>query len=124
MHTRTRELLDHLDTTRQSLKDAAAAVPVDRRYVSADPARWSAAHVIEHLAIAERRGVVRLTDLVGTALKGGVPARNHDSIVDLGFAARFLDRTHQFQSPDGSHEARHAAQIRELTAELAGRDLL
>jgi hypothetical protein len=181
MHTRTRELLDHLDTTRQSLKDAAAAVPVDRRYASADPARWSAAHVIEHLSIAERRAVVRLTDLVGTALKAGVPARNDDSIVDLGFAARLLDRTHRFQSPDplqptgaswesswaaldssrveiraivsstdgvelgdvsaphpafgqltayqliilgGSHEARHAAQIRELTAELAGRDLL
>ncbi len=100
MHARTRELLDHLDTTRQSLKDAAAAVPVDRRYASADPARWSAAHIIEHLSIAERRGVVRLTDLVGTALKAGVPARNDDSIIDLRFAAAFLDRTHRFQAPD------------------------
>jgi hypothetical protein len=55
MHSRTRELLDYLESQRAVLRDAFEAVPPALRDRPPAPERWSAAGVVEHLAILEER---------------------------------------------------------------------
>jgi hypothetical protein len=53
MHTRTRELLDYLELQRAVLRGACESVPPALRDRPHAPDRWSAAGVVEHLAILE-----------------------------------------------------------------------
>jgi hypothetical protein len=55
MHSRTRELLDYLESQRAVLRDAFEAVPPALRDRPPAPDRWSTAGVVEHLAILEQR---------------------------------------------------------------------
>ena len=55
MHPRTRELHDYLDAQRTVLRDAFEALPASIRDVPPGADQWSAAGIVEHLAIVERR---------------------------------------------------------------------
>jgi hypothetical protein len=55
MHSITRELLEYLDEQRSVLKSSFESVPTEMRDRPPSPERWSAANIIEHLAIVEAR---------------------------------------------------------------------
>lgn len=64
MHAHLAAVLAGLDEAYDALRDASEAVPADRRHVKPAPERWSAAEVLEHIALAEgnffdwiRRGI-------------------------------------------------------------------
>ena len=55
MHAVTRELLEYLDEQRSVLKSAFESIPPEMRDRAPGPERWSAANIVEHLAIVEAR---------------------------------------------------------------------
>ncbi len=67
MHSVTRELLAYLDEQRSVLKSAFESVPAELRELSPAPERWSAANVVEHLAIVETRVSKLLADRIEEA---------------------------------------------------------
>lgn len=67
MHPRTRELLDYLDQQRAELRARFDAIPPALRDRSPAPGCWSAAGVIEHLAIVENRVCERVKATVAEA---------------------------------------------------------
>ena len=93
MHPRTRELLDYLEQERAALRAAFQAVPVSLRDRSPAPGRWSAAGVIEHVAIVEARTAQRLQERIATACAEGVaPEKNVDPVLPTLNLKRVLDR--------------------------------
>jgi len=117
VHPRTKELLDHLADHRAELRRAVDAVPVERRELRPAPDRWSAAEVLEHLAIVERRvadgfaSQVRAALLNADGLARGTITAPHPALGEANLYQRIAFV--------GGHEARHAAQIREIGAALA-----
>jgi len=67
----TDELLTHLNDSREALRHAVNAIPKSLRERRPDPARWSVAENLEHLAIVERRLAGRLRDAVAAAAASG-----------------------------------------------------
>jgi hypothetical protein len=65
MHPRTREILDHLHACHANLRQALNEVPEADRERRPAPDRWSAAEVVEHLAIVEGRIVGLLAGPMG-----------------------------------------------------------
>jgi hypothetical protein len=93
MHTRIQELVDHLARERQVLADALAEVPPDR--VTERPAadRWSAAEILEHLVIVERRIGGALAREVDAASAVGLAAESDDSpVASMLDVARYSSR--------------------------------
>jgi hypothetical protein len=177
MHPRTNELLTYLDAQRAALRDAFEGVPRELRDRKPTPDRWSAANVIEHLAIVEGRIAGRFAGLIAEARANGHAAESStDPIVPTIDMSRVVDRTSRINAPDpiqptgltadaawaaldksraalretlnagdglalgtmtsphplfgpmplyqwyvflGAHEARHASQIREISADAA-----
>jgi hypothetical protein len=174
MHPRTRELLDYLDQQRAVLRTAFDAVPPSMRDRAPAPGSWSAAGVVEHMAIVGQLVAHRLTTNVASAHPG--PETSTDPILPHLNVSRVLDRNTKVNAPDplqptglspeaawtaietsgatiraaltatdglalgdvswphpllgpltayqwiafhGAHEARHAAQIREIAGTLA-----
>lgn len=173
MHPRTHELVDYLARQRADLRAAFEAVPPPLRDRAPAPGRWSAAAVIEHLAIVGQLVAQRLTTNVASAHPG--PETATDPILPQVNVSRVLNRDTKVNAPDpiqptglkadaawaaietsgatlndalkaadglalgtvswphplfgplsayqwiafhGAHEARHAAQIREIAATL------
>jgi hypothetical protein len=177
MHPRTTELLAYLDTQRAGLREAFERVPRDQRDRKPAPDRWSAANVVEHLAIVEGRIAGRFAGLIAEARANGHAAESStDPILPTIDMTRVTDRSGRINAPDpiqptglaadaawaaletsraalhdtmkagdglalgtitsphplfgpmplyqwyaflGAHEARHAAQIREIAADGA-----
>lgn len=175
MHPRIRELREYLDAQRAGLRDAFEAVPPAMRDRSPGPGRWSAAGIVEHLAIIEQRVAGIIAGKIAAAKAEGLAAETAtDPILPTIDTAKVIDRTTRVAAPPtgqptglpadaawtafdrasasvrdalaqgdgfaigtlthvhplfgplslyywfgfiGAHEARHAAQIREIAAE-------
>jgi hypothetical protein len=61
MHPRIHELLGYLDNGRADLRQAIDSVPASHLTMRPAPEGWSAADVLEHLCLGERRRNVRQT---------------------------------------------------------------
>ena len=178
MHPRTEDILNHLEASRATLRDAVDAVPHSLRETRPDPDRWSVAEVLEHLTRVEEQLTRLLAAKLAEARMNGVlgpeeaTGRVTDSIdsgllldrrrritagervlprgeMDSTTALAGLDKTranlrelvishdglnlgvvsfphpvlgvidgYQWFTFIGTHEARHAAQIREIGATL------
>lgn len=104
MHPRTSELLSFLDGQRAILKSAADSVAESARDVAPAPGRWSAAGIVEHLAIIERRLAVMLGTRIAEARASGdfieMDSRSVLSTIDLG---PVLDRIRRVKAPESAH---------------------
>ena len=100
MHPRTRELLDDLDAQRAVLRDAFTAVPLSRRDTPPAPNRWSAAGIVEHLAIIEQRLAGLLSAKIAAARAEGLaPESSTDPILPTIDTAKVLDRSTRVTAP-------------------------
>lgn len=94
MHPRTTELLDHLAACHAEARAAFEAVPSAHRARRPAPDRWSAAEVVEHLAIVEQQvgGLLR-RGLEQARAKGPLPREDRtDLVLPTMDASRVLDR--------------------------------
>ena len=102
MQPRIQEVLNHLDTRRADLRAAVDAVPASQRETRPAPDRWSAAEVLEHLAMVEgrmARGI--FAKRIDEARANGVGAERDTSPVAPTFdATRVLDRTQPRVAPE------------------------
>jgi hypothetical protein len=104
MHARTRELLEFLDAERQRLRTVVDAVPADRREEPPAPGRWSAAGIIEHLAIVETRVGERLAPAIADARAKGAPRETAaDPVLPSTGLARVIDRSTRVHAPEAAH---------------------
>jgi hypothetical protein len=110
VHRRTRELTAHLDHHHAALHAALAGVPLGLREQAPAPDRWSAANIVEHLAIVETRigqALGRRFDEVRVTGIGPAPATSVVADTDL---TRYLDRERRIVSapaswPEAGHDA-------------------
>jgi len=79
MHPRTREILDYLEAQRATLKVAFDLVPAGRRTTAPATGCWSAAEIIEHLSIVNRRVVVYLSKSLAQARTQGLGPETEES---------------------------------------------
>ena len=101
MHPRTRELIDYLDTQRAALRKAYDAVPAGLRDRKPAPDRWSAANIVEHLAIVEGRIAGRFAGLIAEARANGLAAETAtDPILPSVDLSKVGDRTTRINAPD------------------------
>jgi hypothetical protein len=104
MHPRTRELLEFLEAERRILCAAVESVAPARREQLPAPGRWSAAGVVEHLAIVEARVSARLAPVVERARASGGPHEmSTDPILPTLFIRGILDRTTRVHAPELAH---------------------
>jgi Family of unknown function (DUF5946)/DinB superfamily len=90
---RTAELLDYLTSQRLVLEAAWASVPGELRARSPAPERWSAAQVLAHLAIVERRVLELLRTRIAAARAAGLAPEHDTSSVLASFdMARLVHR--------------------------------
>ena len=101
MHPRTQELLEYLEAQRAVLRAAFDAVPPAARDKAPAPGQWSAAAVIEHLAIVDG-GIARLiSKKVAEARASGLgPETSTDPVLPTLAVARVVDRSNRFAAPD------------------------
>jgi hypothetical protein len=102
MHPRTIELLAYLDEHRNDLREAFFAVPPSQRAVAPAPDRWSAASIIEHVALVEGLLAQRLVTEIAAGVAAGLERERDDSpVLPTFFAAtaRLLDRRTRLEAP-------------------------
>ncbi|HSQ31110.1 MAG TPA: DinB family protein [Gemmatimonadaceae bacterium] len=92
MHPRLSELLTYVDRETSALREVYESVPPEERNVRSDPARWSPAEIVQHLAIVDRRIVQRLASLVEEA-RALPPETETTSALSNHLVTRVLDRT-------------------------------
>jgi hypothetical protein len=110
MHPRIRELLDYVDAQRRVLATAVDEVPAPLHGINPEPARWSVAQVLDHLAIVETRVAQVIALRVGAARQEGVPEeREMGSVVAALDLARLLDRSRKFIAPEAIRPRRGVA---------------
>ncbi len=119
MHPRTEELIAHLAAGRDALRLAVDAVPVPLRHRRPSPDRWSVADVVHHLSIVEGQ-IARLLaariDAARAALLDVIRGADGLALGEVMFphpAAGPLNG-YAWIVFVGLHEARHAAQVREI----------
>jgi uncharacterized damage-inducible protein DinB len=103
MHPRIQELLQHLNSSRETLRQAVEAVPPARRQDRPEADRWSVAEIVEHLAIVEHR----LAQLLGSRLKAAKAnglGKEHEtsSVLEAFQPERLLDRSRRFVTGEAS----------------------
>ncbi len=74
MHSRTTEVLSAFDSGRDTLMHAILRVPTSLNETAPAPGRWSAAQVVEHLAIVEARTLAVMQKLLTGARAAGLDA--------------------------------------------------
>jgi uncharacterized damage-inducible protein DinB len=115
MQPRIRELLDYLDSSHTELTRAIDAVAPADRVRRPAPERWSAADVVEHLALVESRiAGVLLPQLAGAASGGVGPERDASPVVPTMDVVRLTDRG----APLVASEASQPRGERDLPASL------
>jgi hypothetical protein len=100
MHSITRELLAYLDEQRSRLKSAFDSVPAGIRGRPPTPERWSAANVVEHLAIVETRISKILSERIEQARPGLVASTSTDPILPTINYKRMYDRSTRVKAPE------------------------
>lgn len=99
MHPRITELLSFVERETEALRATYEAMPAEHRGVRTDPARWSAAEVIQHLAIVERAVTRRLAALVEQA-RDLPPETESTPLLPSASVARALDRSRRFMTSE------------------------
>lgn len=124
MHARTRELLDFLDAERQVLRGALDATPVSRREQPPAAGRWSAAGVVEHLAIVEARvGAMLAAQIAAAKAGGGTLETETGPILPALGLARVIDRSTRVHAPEAAHPTGLALDAAWGALERAGDDV-
>jgi len=100
MHSITNELLTYLDQQRAVLKSAFESVPVELREQPPAPERWSAASVVEHLAIVETRISKILSERIEEARAGLQADTNTAPILPSIDYKRMYDRSNRVKAPE------------------------
>jgi hypothetical protein len=102
LHPRTRELLDYLDAQREALHMAFEKVPLALREQVPAPGCWSAAGVIEHLAIVEEGVNIKLKQRIQEACQEGL---GPEPSIDPVIPSLVLDHLHDRSAPIVAREA-------------------
>jgi hypothetical protein len=137
MHPRTREVLDYLDWSHADLRAALALVPPSHLHRRPRPERWSAAEVIEHLALVEARiGNLLRTALAELVARDGEMEGDNSSILPTLDVVRLQDRSEPREAGDSSQPRKglalevswaeleeHRTALRKAVVEAAGRAL-
>ncbi len=100
MHSITRELLAYLDEQRSILKSAFESVPPNRRDRPPAPERWSAANVVEHLAIVEARISKILSERIQEERTTLSVETSTDPILPTLDYKRMYDRSTRVKAPE------------------------
>jgi hypothetical protein len=106
VHPRTRELLDYLDQQRVVLRTAFDAIPAPLRDRAPAEGRWSAAAIIEHLALVEARVSARLSPLISEARVNGLGAEpSLEPVLPTINVGRVVDRGTRVTAPEAVQPA-------------------
>lgn len=101
MHPRIQELINHLDTHRETLRAAVDSVPAHLRDKRVETDKWSVAEILEHLAIVENIADNKLGKLLDNGIENGLGRETETSsviaMVDMNF---LLDRSRKINSPE------------------------
>lgn len=97
MHPRITELLAYVDRETAALREVYESVPPDRRNVRTDPARWSPAEIVKHLAIVDQRVTQRLSALIEEA-RALPPETETSLLLPSSVIARVTNRTSRFKT--------------------------
>jgi hypothetical protein len=100
MHSITRELLAYLDEQRSVLKSAFESIPAEMRDRPPAPERWSAANIVEHLAIVETRISRLLSDRIEEARSGLSAETGAGPILPTIDYKRMYDRSTRVKAPE------------------------
>jgi hypothetical protein len=100
MHSITRELLAYLDEQRSVLTSAFEAVPAEIRDRAPAPDRWSAASVVEHLAIVEARVSKALSQRFEETRTGLAASTRVEAILPTIDYKRMYDRSSRVKAPE------------------------
>lgn len=101
MHPRLNELLSYVDRETSALRDVYESVPPDERDVRTDPARWSPAEIVKHLAIVDQRIVQLLGKLIDQA-RALPPETDTSPLLPSPVVSRVLDRSRRFKTSQAS----------------------
>lgn len=100
MHAITRELLAYLDQQRSVLKSAFESVPIENRNLPPSPERWSAANIVEHLAIVEARVSKVLSERFQEARPGLSASPRTEPVLPTIDYKRMYDRSSRVKAPE------------------------
>lgn len=101
MHPRTEEVLSYLEQTRTELRAAVDSVPPQARNTRPGPDHWSAAQVVDHLAIAHGRVAAVISKWISEAKTAGLgPETGTGSVRDTIPTERILNRSQRFPAPE------------------------
>jgi hypothetical protein len=100
MRSITHELLTYLDEQRSVLKSAFESVPAEMRDRPPAPERWSAANIVEHLAIVETRISKLLSEHIEEARAGLSAETNTGPILPTIDYKRMYDRSTRVKAPE------------------------
>jgi hypothetical protein len=102
MNPRINELIDFLDRERADLDRAIAIVPREKQSTKPAPDVWSAAEVVNHLAITDQRVTSLLVRITEEAkAKGTRPDAETSPILPTIDIRKVLDRTSRIRNPRG-----------------------
>lgn len=102
MHPRIEEILACLDTHRAELRAAFDAVPAALRTARPAPDRWSAAEILEHVALVEHTVLQSCTRQLAAARAAGLPAETDtSSVIGSLPPERIANRRRPVSAPDG-----------------------
>jgi hypothetical protein len=101
MASRVQEILECLDAEFDTLRDAVAMVPLERRGERPAPDRWSVAEVLEHVAMVEAVVLKACVRQLAAARAAGLPAETEtSSILHLLPPSRVANREHRIVAPE------------------------
>jgi hypothetical protein len=100
MHSITHELITYLDQQRSVLRAAFESVPPELRESAPVPERWSAANVVEHLAIVEKRLAGILSSRIQEARAELLPETRTEPILPAMDFKRVYDRSTRVKAPE------------------------
>jgi hypothetical protein len=103
VHSRTRELVAQLDLSHADLKTAVDMIPLSERGWRPAPGRWSAAEIVDHLALVEKRIAKLMSAQIAAAREAGLRQESDDSsVMGMMRMDRLLDRRRPLTSSEAS----------------------
>lgn len=100
MHSITHELLVYLDEQRSVLKSAFDSVPAELRNRPPAPERWSAANIVEHLAIVQARISRLLSERIEQVRSELSAEASSGPILPTIDYKRMYDRSNRVKAPE------------------------
>jgi hypothetical protein len=103
MQPRIKEMLNHLATNRQELREAVDCVPIEERRTKPNPDAWSVVDVLEHLAIVEAAVAGLLRKKIGEGREAGLGAETDTSpVIDRRYVEKVRDRSYKIVTSEGT----------------------